>query len=1028
MSEEILKALMQLFALVSSPNQNEEHRRDVVRNYLSQQLNSQKVEEYLAMYDSFVHEQEMRLSEPSKLRKRHAASSVKVLKIATSINEELNYYQKLVVLIQLLEFFNSGRHGMSSVETEFANTISATFNINSSEYLEIFAFITDNFKSQFPGSNLLIISGEPGDKDKSGYFYLEHLQNELRVLNLSSGNLMLLKARKASALTLNGQLIQPGKVYFMRQGSSLRHRRLAPLTYTTIANQFYKSKHKDPILFEVKDISFMYDKSNAGIRRMSFSSGSGNLVGIMGDSGSGKTTLISLLTGMLKPENGSVKINGVDIYNHPEKVKGLIGYVAQDDLLIEDLTVYQNLYYNAKLCFAHISKPNLSRKVDLLLKSLGLYEIRNMKVGNPLNKKISGGQRKRLNIALELIREPAVMFMDEPTSGLSSRDSENIMDLLKELSLKGKLIFVVIHQPSSEIFKMFDQLLVLDTGGRMIYDGEPVEAINYFKECVNHVNKEESECPLCGNVSPEQILTIVNSNVLDEYGNPTGDRKVDAHEWYDLYIRKHKSQQTDASEHVQVPQKLPEVSFKIPNRLNQLWVFITRDVLAKLSNRQYVLINFLESPLLAFILSSLILYFDIGAGSRGYIFSQNPNLTVYIILAVIISIFIGLTVSAEEIISDRKLLRRESFLNLSRFSYLSSKFIILAAISAIQTALFVLIGNTIMGIKDMGVIYWFVLFSSAVFANLLGLNVSDALNKSVNVYILIPFLIIPQLIISGVFVNYDQLNPRISSQKQIPWYGELITARWAFEALAVKQHMDNAYHKHFAVFEKLKSEATFRKDYWIPELNNQMTKWSTLVEESEKLRIESLVRNEIEKHNRRIYQSASQINPLNLGTEPFDTSVIRTVRNTLDVYKTFYINLYNRADELMESEKRRLITEYGPEYLIKLKEEYHNDNLERFLRRTNDMFMSRIVVLDDEIIKKFDPIYTEPEHPFLKAHFLAPVKRLSNNKINTYTVNLTVIWIYNVLLFILLYFEVFRKLLNYGKRIRARKELSESQL
>ena len=311
---------------------------------------------------------------------------------------------------------------------------------------------------------------------------------------------------------------------------------------------------------------------------------------------------------------------------------------------------------------------------------------------------------------------------------------------------------------------------------------------------------------------------------------------------------------------------------------------------------------------------------------------------------------------------------------------------------------------------------------------LLGLNVSDALNKSVNVYILIPFLIIPQLIISGVFVNYDQLNPRISSQKQIPWYGELITARWAFEALAVKQHMDNAYHKHFAVFEKLKSEATFRKDYWIPELNNQMTKWSTLVEESEKLRIESLVRNEIEKHNRRIYQSASQINPLNLGTEPFDTSVIRTVRNTLDVYKTFYINLYNRADELMESEKRRLITEYGPEYLIKLKEEYHNDNLERFLRRTNDMFMSRIVVLDDEIIKKFDPIYTEPEHPFLKAHFLAPVKRLSNNKINTYTVNLTVIWIYNVLLFILLYFEVFRKLLNYGKRIRARKELSESQL
>src|SRR5690606_24582343 len=139
------------------------------------------------------------------------------------------------------------------------------------------------------------------------------------------------------------------------------------------------------------------------------------------------------------------------------------------------------------------------------------------KVGNPLNKKLSGGQRKRLNIALELIREPAVIFMDEPTSGLSSRDSENIMDLLKEQALKGKLIFVVIHQPSSDIFKMFDQLLVLDSGGYMIYNGEAVEAINHFKDCINHINKEESECPVCGNVNPEQILTIINNNVLDEY-------------------------------------------------------------------------------------------------------------------------------------------------------------------------------------------------------------------------------------------------------------------------------------------------------------------------------------------------------------------------------------------------------------------------------------------------------------------------------------------------------------------------------
>ncbi|NJK97775.1 MAG: ATP-binding cassette domain-containing protein [Bacteroidales bacterium] len=162
-----------------------------------------------------------------------------------------------------------------------------------------------------------------------------------------------------------------------------------------------------------------------------------------------------------------------------------MGYVSQEDFLVEELTVFQNLYFNAKLCFDKYSDEKLVSMVNELLITLGLFEIKNMKVGSPLNKKISGGQRKRLNIALELIREPSILFLDEPTSGLSSRDSENIMDLLKELSFKGKLIFVVIHQPSSDIFKMFDKLLILDSGGYLIYNGDPIDSIIYLNpECI----------------------------------------------------------------------------------------------------------------------------------------------------------------------------------------------------------------------------------------------------------------------------------------------------------------------------------------------------------------------------------------------------------------------------------------------------------------------------------------------------------------------------------------------------------------
>ncbi len=1015
MSEGILKVLMQLFALVSSPDQNEDNRRNVVHNYLLQQLNHQRVNEYLILYDDYLKKQEFRLKEKSKLEKRHASSSVKLLYIATKINEELTHYQKVVVTIQLLEFLNSSTKGISAKELEFANLLAQTFNIDSSEYLEIFAFITDDFKSRVTGNNQLIISGNKDLKDKIRFLYREHLRNELRLLNIRSANLVIVKAMQGSDLTINGQIIQPKRIHFMRPGSSLRHNRITPITFTDITSHFYKSEQEEPITFDVNNISFKYSGSQSGLNSMSFISESGSLVGIMGDSGSGKTTLINLLTGMLKPKSGQVTINNIDIHQDAEKLKGLIGYVSQDDLLMEDLTVYQNLYYNARLCFDHLSDSNIKRKVLMLLKSLGLYEIRNMKVGNPLNKKISGGQRKRLNIALELIREPAIMFLDEPTSGLSSSDSENIMDLLNELTLKGKLIFVVIHQPSSDIFKMFDQLLVLDSGGYLIYEGDPVEAINFFKDCVDHVNREESECMLCGNVNPEQILTIVNSHVLDEYGAPTDTRKISPEEWYQVFDTSAKNNKKKKNKFI--PGRLPEINFKTPNKFKQFIIFVTRDVASKLANKQYILINLIESPLLALILASLLLYFDIGSDNQaGYVFYNNPNLVVYIIIAVIISIFIGLSVSAEEIISDRKILKRETFLNLSRFSYLLSKVFILAIISAIQTALFVLVGHSIIKLKGMAFTYWLMLFSASVFANLLGLNISDSFKKSVNIYIIIPFLIIPQLILSGVFVSYDKLNPNLSSVKTIPWYGELIVARWAFEGLAVHQFMNNEYQKNFYIYEKLKSQATFRKDFWITKLNNEINRYET-TDLNKKKKITLFLKKEIETLNKKNYPGLN-FDTNKITIESFTVENQELLKTFLEDSRHFFVKMFNAADNKQESFKKTIIDEAGNDYLTNLRNQYHNDNLERFVRRSDDIFANRVLKTGNELIQKFDPIYMDTNHSFVKAHFMAPNKRIGRFEHNTFNVNLYVIWVFNLILFVILYAGALKKLIRAGNRFR----------
>jgi ABC-type multidrug transport system ATPase subunit len=245
------------------------------------------------------------------------------------------------------------------------------------------------------------------------------------------------------------------------------------------------TNEQEDFTFEARNISYKFKNGKIGLHPLNLFENSGKLVGIMGGSGAGKSTLLNILNGNEKPSEGSVTINGIDYHQNKSLLRGIVGHISQDDLLIESLSVYENLFFNAKLCFSNLSDADLIEKTENLLHDIGLFEAKDLKVGNVLSKTISGGQRKRLNIALELIREPSVLFVDEPTSGLSSRDSENIMDLLKELALKGKLVFVVIHQPSSDIFKMFDKLLLLDVGGYPIYYGNPVESILYFKQIDN---------------------------------------------------------------------------------------------------------------------------------------------------------------------------------------------------------------------------------------------------------------------------------------------------------------------------------------------------------------------------------------------------------------------------------------------------------------------------------------------------------------------------------------------------------------
>ena len=235
-----------------------------------------------------------------------------------------------------------------------------------------------------------------------------------------------------------------------------------------------------------------------------------------------------------------------------------------------------------------------------------------------------------------------------------------------------------------------------------------------------------------------------------------------------------------------------------------------------------MIINFLEAPVLAFLLAYIIRYYNVDVANRfGYTLSGNSNLPVYIFMSVIVAIFIGLTVSAEEIIKDRKILKREAFLNLSWSGYLLSKIFVLFIISALQAALFVAVGNSILEIRGMYFEYWLVLFSAWANANLMGLVISDSFKTVVTIYILIPFLVIPQIVLSGIIVKYEKLNPNISSPESIPFYGEIMSARWAYEGLATYQFMENDFQRRYYAKDKLISNASFKDNFLLNELINK---------------------------------------------------------------------------------------------------------------------------------------------------------------------------------------------------------------
>lgn len=1020
MNESILKALMRLFAIVANVNKDgvSSDAREIVESYLSVQLNKSLVQQYLDLFDDYLGLHHKKTTDGSKKeKKRTSLNSVKVLMICHEINEQLEQKDKIIVLIRLLEFIHED-FVVTDKELDFVKTVADTFNISEDEYFDLKHYIIDGTETVRSQKKLLLIKSQAPSRDVEYEYMLltdSHLNGEIAILQVESTNTFILKYIGDDSLYLNALNIIPGRSYVFENGSVIKGKRISPVYYTDVAGKYIHDDGSAKIVFTAKDIEFRFKNSTNGIQKFSFSEESGNLLGIMGGSGVGKSTLLNVLNGNLPLNAGQITINGYDLHENKEMLEGVIGFVPQDDLLIEELTVNQNLYYNAKLCFSNFSEEEIQKVVEKVLLDLDLIEIRDLKVGDPLNKFISGGQRKRLNIALELMREPSVLIVDEPTSGLSSQDSEIVMSLLKEQTLKGKLVLVNIHQPSSDIFKLFDKLLMLDKGGYPVYYGNPIDAVVYFKTASKHVNASESECGVCGNVNPEQPLQILEAKMVNEYGKFTRVRKVTPKEWYNRYNEEIKNKIKLPETEEKFP--LPDNKFKIPNKFKQFKIFAIRNLLSKLTNKQYLLINFLEAPLLAVILGYFTKYISGTMDDPSkYLFSENENIPAYLFMCVIVALFIGLTVSAEEIIRDRKILKRESFLNLSWSSYLNSKIVVLFVMAAIQSISFILVGNFILGIKWMTTSYFIIIFSTIASANLIGLNISSALNSVVTIYITIPFILVPQLLFSGVIVSFNKLHQNFMSVEYVPVIGDLMISRWAYEALAVNQFKNNQFEKYFFEVEKEISHLSFQSMFRLPELQSRVDRCIKKIKKdevdaqfSEDLK---LLKNEFESLNHVVNDlEFKQIEELEQGAFTVQTGAIAT--EFLDKLTSYYRNkVYfanTKKDEIFNNLSKKL---GGSEEVSKLKEDYYNKRVAEFVLNKNEV--KKIVETDHHTLFQIkDPIFKKPETSYGRAHFYAAEKIIFGQSVDTMVFNVIVIWLSIVFMYVLLLFNGLKRSVDF---------------
>jgi ABC-type multidrug transport system ATPase subunit/ABC-type multidrug transport system permease subunit len=526
----------------------------------------------------------------------------------------------------------------------------------------------------------------------------------------------------------------------------------------TLAQRDYNGK----VTIEAKDIVVHAPNGKKLLDAVSLTVFPYELVALMGPAGAGKTTLLKALNGYTRPAQGTVLFRGQNLYDYYDLYRHMMGYVPQDDIVHPQLTVRQALYFSARLR-TDLTDAEITTRTEKVLYDLGIPDKIDTVIGSPEKKTLSGGQRKRVNIALELITDTPVLFLDEPTSGLSSYDAESVIDLLKNLSKTGKTILTTIHQPSLKVYKQFDDLLMVSRDR-----GEKPGAVVFFgpayPDSIQFFNPPTTGAPIkVQELNPEMLFTGMNTV-------PEGNR---TDTWRQRYLASRYRQEfvTNRSGKQQTTDKPGSEKPRRELGLGQWLALVKRNVIVRLQDKAQTAILLGQAPLFA-ILVTLVNY-----PLRASHFDEiSEKLPIVHFLMVVAAIWFGCNNAARDIVGEWTIYKRERMVTLKLIPYVFSKLAVLLGLCIFQCGSMLLIVYFSCGLHSNFFYDFVILLLSSMIGAGLGLAISALSKTNESAIALLPVVLLPIIALGG------GMRPIYLMPKAGQVISTIIPSRWSFEA------------------------------------------------------------------------------------------------------------------------------------------------------------------------------------------------------------------------------------------------------